>query len=409
MSWEVHIDWQGRPELVGRLHASEHGSSVSFEYDTEWLQRENAFAIDPTSLPLQRGPLHARTLFGAVQDCGPDRWGRLLIERAVRKKVLAQKQYRDLDYVLALDDVCRIGALRFRPDGESLFLAATSGKLPPLVRLNALLHATDAIHTETETAQDLRFLLGAGSPLGGARPKSAVLLPDGQLAIAKFPKPDDIRDIGAGEVLALTLAEQAGIQVAEHRLVRIGTQSISVITRFDRVGKVRVPFISAASLLALPQDGSGAYTMLAESIRRFGCNVPGDLGELWRRLIFSLLASNYDDHLRNHGFLMREPGRWSLSPAYDLNPLPEIDRARTNKTAITEDQIEPSVALALAAAERFGINTIEAKKILRKVLSAVSSWRDTGRRMHIKASTLDAYASAFENSFMDEARRVTGR
>ena len=116
-----------------------------------------------------------------MHDCGPDRWGRILIERAVRKKVLAQKPYRDVDYVLALDDVARVGALRFRLNGESPFLAVTTGKLPPLVRLNALLRATDAIHSETETAQDLRFLLGAGSPLGGARPKASVIDKDGHL------------------------------------------------------------------------------------------------------------------------------------------------------------------------------------------------------------------------------------
>ncbi|MEI9866310.1 MAG: HipA domain-containing protein [Limisphaerales bacterium] len=210
--------------MWGRLHAAERGSSVSFEYTTEWLQRDGAFAIDPTSLPLQRGAHHAATLFGAIQDCGPDRWGRVLIERAVRKKVLTQKPYHEIDYVLALDDASRIGALRFRLDAKSPFLAATSGKLPPLVRLNALLRATDAIHSETETAQDLRFLLGAGSPLGGARPKSAVSLASDRLAIAKFPKPDDTRDIAAGEILALTLAAQAGIHVAEHRLVSVRNQ-----------------------------------------------------------------------------------------------------------------------------------------------------------------------------------------
>ena len=169
MSLEVHIDWKGQTHRVGRLHVAEQGSSVSFEYETEWLQRADAFAIDPTSLPLQRGAHHGATLFGAIQDCGPDRWGRVLIERAVRKKVLTQKPYHDIDYVLALDDMSRLGALRFRLDTASPFLAPTSGKLPPLVRLNALLRATDAIHSETETAQDLRFLLGAGSPLGGAR------------------------------------------------------------------------------------------------------------------------------------------------------------------------------------------------------------------------------------------------
>ncbi len=127
MSLEVHIDWQGQLHLAGRLHGAEQGSSVSFEYETEWLQRVDAFAIDPTSLPMQRGAHHGRMLFGAIQDCGPDRWGRVLIERAVRKKVLAQKPYRDIDYVLALDDASRIGALRFRLDAKSPFLAAASG------------------------------------------------------------------------------------------------------------------------------------------------------------------------------------------------------------------------------------------------------------------------------------------
>src|SRR5207247_9439054 len=130
------------------------GPSVSFEYAPAWLQRDDAFAIDPTSLPLQRGAHHGAALFGAIQDCGPDRWGRILIERAVRKKVLMQKPYRDIDYVLALDDVARVGALRFRVDAESPFLAATTGKLPPLVRLSALLRATDAFHCATDTAQD---------------------------------------------------------------------------------------------------------------------------------------------------------------------------------------------------------------------------------------------------------------
>lgn len=409
MSLEVHIDWLGQTHLVGRLHAAERGASVSFEYAPEWLQREDAFAIDPTSLPLQRGAHHGGNLFGAIQDCGPDRWGRILIERAVRKKVLTQKPYRDIDYVLALDDVARVGALRFRLNAESPFLAATAGKLPPLVRLNALLRATDAIHGETETAQDLRFLLGAGSPLGGARPKSAVSLADEQIAIAKFPKPDDTRDIAAGEILALTLAEQAGIQVAEHRLVTVGGHGVAVITRFDRVGKKRITFISAATLLGLSQGDAGAYTMLADGIRQFGNDVPSDLRELWRRLAFSLLASNYDDHLRNHGFLMHAPGRWTLSPAYDINPVPEMDRASMSKTPITEDQEEPTIASALAAAPRFGLKTSEAKQILREICSAVSGWRKTGRQLRLKAATLDTYASAFEHPLMDEARRLLGR
>lgn len=406
MSWEIHIEWQEQTHFVGRLHAAERGPAVSFEYAPEWLQRADAFAIDPTSLPLRPGAQHSPALFGAIHDCGPDRWGRLIIERAVRKKVLAQKLYRDLDYVLALDDSSRLGALRFREDANSPFLAPTSGKLPPLVRLQALLRATDAVHSDTETATDLRFLLGAGSPLGGARPKAAVALPDGRLGLAKFPKPDDTRDIAAGEILALTLAAQAGIHVAEHQLVSVEQHSVAGVTRFDRVENRRIPFISGATLLALPPDEPGAYTFLADGIRQFGHNVTDDLRELWRRLIFSLLASNYDDHLRNHGFLMHDAGRWSLAPAYDINPVPEVDRVRANKLPISEDREEPSIAGALAVAPRFGIKTPVAKTILREVFTAVSGWRKTARQLGLKAATLNTYASAFEHELTAETRKL---
>lgn len=403
MNLEIHIDWRGQTHEVGRLYSAEKGGAATFEYTRAWLDRADAFAIDPASLPLQQGAHHKAGLFGVFQDCGPDRWGRVLIERAVRKKVLGAKPYRDIDYVLALDDFSRIGALRFRTGTDGPFLSHSSGLLPPIIKLSALLRAMDAIHGETETAKDLRFLLGEGSPLGGARPKSAVQLASGELGIAKFPKPDDVRDIAAGEILALELAEAAGIKTAGHRLVKVGHQSVSVITRFDRDGVGRIPFISAATLLGLPPGDPGSYAHMADGIRQFGHDVPSDLRELWRRLVFSLLASNYDDHLRNHGFLMVEPGRWSLAPAYDLNPVPEIDRAQTNKTSITEDAEEPSIGAALAAASRFGLKLTEAKGIVREIVTAVSQWRAVGRRLRLSAGVLDSYESAFENPFKVEA------
>lgn len=407
MSAEVHIEWEGETHFVGRLHTAERSPAVSFEYVPEWLGREGAFAIDPTALPLCAGPHHSAALFGAIQDCGPDRWGRILIERAVRKHVLDRKPYQDLDYVLALDDASRIGALRFRADANGPFLAAGGGKIPPVVQLAALLNAADAVHRETETAKDLRYLLGQGSPLGGARPKSAVALPDGRFAIAKFPKPDDTRDIAAGEILALTLARQSGIHVAGHRLVDVKGHAVSVVTRFDRNRARRIPFLSANSLLGLPPGEPGAYTTLADGIRQFGNDIASDLRELWRRLVFSLLASNYEDHMRNHGFLLRTPGRWALSPAYDLNPVPEIDRRHTPQTAITEDQGDPTIAAAIKAAARFGLKTAQAKTILLEVLAAVSGWRKTGRQLRIKASTLDAYATAFEHPLLEEAQKLS--
>jgi len=404
---EVHIDWEGATHLVGRLFVSERGPSVSFEYSPDWLGRTEAFSLDPTALPLQRVTHHAASLHGAFQDAGPDRWGRLLVDRAVRKKVLDQKPWRDLDYVLALDDVSRIGALRFREPGSAAFLSPHQGKLPPLLRLGTLIQAADAIHRESETAADLRYLLAEGSPLGGARPKSAVLLDDGRLGIAKFPKPDDLRNIAAGEILALSMARDAGITVADHRLVTVGGRSVSVIVRFDRSGVERLPFISAATLLGLGQGERPAYTMMADAIRQHGDDTTRDLQELWRRMVFGLLVSNCDDHARNHGFLMRNAGRWALSPAYDLNPVPMIDRRQGNETAISEDNVVPSIAAALRVAGRFALSTSGAKEILREVLEVVSAWRVVGKKLRIKAGTLNVYESAFDHELVAEARSIT--
>ncbi len=409
MTTEVHIDWMGATHLVGRLHTPERGSSASFEYAAEWLARADAFALDPTGLPLQRAVHHAAQLPSVFQDAGPDRWGRLLIERAVRKKLLEQKPWRDLDYVLALDDVSRIGALRFRDVSGGPFLAATQGKLPPLLRLTMLIQAADAIHHENESAADLLHLLAEGSPLGGARPKSAVLLKDGRLAIAKFPKPDDRRDIAAGEVLALSLARKAGIRVADHQFVNAAGRSVAVITRFDRnESGARVPFVSAATLLGLSAGTSASYTMIADAIRQFGDEVTPDLHELWRRMVFSLLVSNRDDHERNHAFLMRRHGRWAMSPAYDLNPVPEMERVHLHQTAISEDDAEPSIEEALAVAARFALKPVRAREMLREVLKAVQSWREEGKRLRLKAGTLAAYESAFEHGLLEEAVKITG-
>ncbi|MBX3747067.1 MAG: HipA domain-containing protein [Verrucomicrobiae bacterium] len=120
------------------------------------------------------------------------------------------------------------------------------------------------------------------------------------------------------------------------------------------------------------------------------------------------MASNDDDHLRNHGFLMRRSGHWSLSPAYGLDPVPEMDRAQTPKTAVTEEQEAPCVAVALDAAPRFGLRPAEAKPILREVLAAVVDWRQTARRLRLSKGSVAAYASAFEHAFLEEATGLVG-
>ncbi len=105
---------------------------------------------------------------------------------------------------------------------------------------------------------------------------------------------------------------------------------------------------------------------------------------------------------------MHAAGHWSLSPAYDLNPVPAIDRAQTPKTAVTEERETPGVAVALDAAPRFGLRAADAKAILREVLAAVVDWRKAARQLRLPSGCVAVYASAFEHAFIEEATQLVG-
>lgn len=178
-------------------------------------------------------------------------------------------------------------------------------------------------------------------------------------------------------------------------------RSVAIITRFDRQHGQRIPFLSGASLLGLLPDDPGSYTRLADAIRAYGHEVTSELELLWRRVIFSILANNYDDHMRNHGFLMQRPGAWALSPAYDINPTPVIDRATQPKTPVSEALPAPTDAAegidaAMGCADRFGLKPTAARRIVTEVKAAVGNWRAIGKRLGIPAATLAAYADAFD-------------
>ena len=154
MAIEVHIDWMAETHLVGTLFPAPRGTTVSFEHSSQWLRRPGSLSSDATSLPLHTGMHHSATLFGALQEASLVHWGRLWIAISAGEKNLSQKQYHEIDCVLALDDNSRIGALRFRANPDNPFLAASSDVIPPGVRIAALLRHADAIPRESETVQD---------------------------------------------------------------------------------------------------------------------------------------------------------------------------------------------------------------------------------------------------------------
>lgn len=394
----------------------------AFAYDETWLADQARFAIS-AGLPLAPGyqphkaPSPNDSVFhGAIADTAPDAWGRRVIARDHARRRRSDPKLpaiTELDYLLAVDDFSRVGALRLRdPEGAwQRTVPPGQRSTPPLIELQRIFEASRAVERGEETADDLRFLLGKGTSLGGMRPKCSILDEDRRLAIGKFPSMNDTRSITRGEVLALKLAAAAGIDAASARIVTVAETPVAVIRRFDRDGTDgRIPYQSAASLLQASRDEDRSYAEIADAIRTHGHAPSQDLQALWRRLLFNLLITNVDDHLQNHGFLHVERGQWRLAPAFDLNPFP--DHAQESKTWLTEqDGPIHDVRTLLARAAIFALDRTQALAILAQVHAAVARWRSLALSpaVGLRTGELDDFAPAFEHGQMDAAARLVGR
>ncbi|HTM38253.1 MAG TPA: HipA domain-containing protein [Terriglobales bacterium] len=408
----VYVDLDGKPQLVGRLwaHVRKNKESASFEYDRMWLENPVRFSLEP-ALQVGPGAFHTAAdtpMFGAIGDSAPDRWGRALMRRAERRRAeragTAPRSLQEIDFLLLVDDEARQGALRFAVKEGGPFLREEEVKrIPPLVELPELLSAAEHVVEDKDTEEDLRLLIAPGSSLGGARPKASVIEKDGQLTIAKFPRRDDDYNTVAWEAAALALAAKAGIPVPESRVETVSDKQVILLRRFDRDKTVRIPFLSAMSMLGAKDRDTRSYLEIVDALRQHGAAAEEDMEQLWRRIVFSILISNTDDHLRNHGFLYAGQSGWRLSPAYDLNPVPVDVKPRILTTAINEDDGTASLDLAMSVAEYFELEKAKAKTIATQVGKAVSTWRDEAAKHGIGKSEIERMASAFEHEDLKQA------
>jgi serine/threonine-protein kinase HipA len=411
-SVRAFVDLDGKPHLVGRLwaHTRKGKESAIFEYDEDWLKNPVRFSLEP-ALQLGPGPFHTAddlSMFGAIGDSAPDRWGRALMRRMERRRAEHEKQAPrtlfEIDYLLLVDDETRAGALRFAGEEGGPFLRQSeAGRVPPLVELPRLLTAAEHVIDEDDTDEDLRLLFAPGSSLGGARPKASVREKDGRLAIAKFPRKDDEVSTVLWEAVALELADKVGINVARGRIEKVARKPVLIVQRFDREGKRRIPFLSAMSMLGASDNQTRSYLEMVDALRRHGAAPKRDMEALWRRIVFNILISNTDDHLRNHGFLYEGPAGWRLSPAYDLNPVPVYIKPRVLTTAINEDDGTASLELALSVAQYFKVDAGVARRVAKQVGRVVALWRTMATAAGIKKTELDRMASAFEHKDLDMA------
>ena len=175
------------------------------------------------------------------------------------------------------------------------------------------------------------------------------------------------------------------------------------VRRFDRAGAVRLPFLSAMSMLGANDNETRSYLEFVDALRQYGAAPKEDMRTLWRRIVFSILISNTDDHLRNHGFLYAGPDGWRLAPAYDLNPVPTDIKPRVLTTAIDLEDGTASLERAMEVAGYFELDVKTARAIAAEVGQAVAAWRDVAAGQGLSRSEIDRLASAFEHEDLQAA------
>jgi serine/threonine-protein kinase HipA len=412
----VYADWVGlaEPLRLGWLHARRGSAREVFEFEFDAVALVHPAArnlhIDPR-LGLFEGwqhPPQGHETFGVFADASPDRWGRLLMRRRLERAQRAGKVDKTVrliesDYLLGVHDTYRSGALRLRLEDTGDFLDHQHGAAaPPFVQLRELEAASLALERDednTSAAGDdwLRMLIAPGGSLGGARPKASVVDPQGQLWIAKFPSVRDEHDMGAWELVVHTLARGCGLAVPQS-LARpfASPHHTFLVKRFDRTPQGRLHFASAMTLTG-HLDGDDAstgasYLEIARVLIDHGAQTDMDLRELWSRIVFNMLVSNTDDHLRNHGFILVPSKGWRLSEAYDMNPVPESYGLKLN---ISEADNAMDLDLARSVAPYFRVSKKLADEIIARSQAVVKQWPKIANSLQIRAREQERMAAAF--------------
>ena len=409
----IYADWFQEPIFLGTLYCVfGNGKSVySFEYSKEWLSRFSHIILDPDlyNTPGRQYVPNDKTFFGFLSDCLPDRWGRKLLIR--KEAILAEKENRierqlnDYDFLTGINDETRMGALRFKKSKDGSFISSNDNyNVPPFENIRKLEQASLAFEkTEFTDDKALKLLLDPGSSLGGARPKATVKDANGLLWIAKFPSHRDEYNMGAWEKITSDLARMAGLNIPETLKKDFNDNGSTFMTkRFDRVyekGKVeRVHCASALTMLGKTDGASGkdgsSYLELVDFIKSNSVQPNKDLEELWNRIVFSILVSNTDDHLRNHNFILTEKG-WKLAPLFDVNPNPLGKELSLN---ITENNNQKRLSLALDTAKYYNLSLDKAKENAIRIATVVKdNWKTLAKSNGCSNAEIEKMKKAFED------------
>ena len=296
-----------RDQKVGDLSMTPDDRCCAFQYCQEWLL--NGFSISPIDLPLKPDLFIAKQHpfwgnFGIFEDSLPDGYGRYLLNKLLTKQGIDDSTLTPVQR-LSIVGASGMGALSYFPESY----VGEEKALPELDNLQQL--ALDVLSEKTDEGVDILYFNSGNS--GGCRPKCLYKDEEGSWLV-KFRHTYDPKDMGQMEYRHNEIARTCGIEVPDFKLLQ-GKYFAS--KRFDIEDGKRLHIATAGALLneSIFNPKLDYKTLL--HLTGFLTQDPGQVDEMFRRMVFNVLIDNKDDHAKNFSFICRD-GKWSLSPAYDL-------------------------------------------------------------------------------------------
>ena len=353
---QIEVIYKSR--LVGRLALTkEH--LCAFEYSSEWIS--SGFSISPFELPLRSGVFIAKPRpfdggFGVFDDCLPDGWGLLILDRYLQQHGVNTRTLTLLDRLALVGSTGR-GALEFRPDKSVVGQQEYSDFEKLALEAERILDSEEYMGEGIE-----EFQQRGGSP-GGARPKIFTQY-EGKEWLVKFRAKQDPISIGRDEYKYSMLAKECGIEMPETQLFE---KKYFAAERFDRTEDSKLHVVSIAGLIGADyRVPSIDYTHIFQVCAALTHSV-AELWKVYRLMVFNYLIENKDDHAKNFSFIYRN-NNWHLSPAYDLLPSNGMNGFHT--TSIN-DNLEPTPDDLIAVAIKAGLNKKEALLIFEEMKNRI--------------------------------------
>jgi serine/threonine-protein kinase HipA len=385
-----------QPVPIGELNLVRSAQGVSLRYADSWLQHgfplsEDLPLIDEEFLPTEKG-----IAVGAVDDARPDRWGERVIRFIDKPARLSLLEY----LYFAGDD--RFGALGVSTSPDE-YLPRRIGPLPTLKDADELHELIRKVQNNEPVPPAQQRLIAPGATMGGARPKALIDMAAEQWVI-KFSDGDPA-DTPLIEHAAMTLAQKAGIRVAQTMPVRLTHGHAVAIKRFDRHAGLRVHSLSASVALRAAGERFG-YPELAQLLRRRGVT-DGDvyvaqMREVFRRMVFNILIDNTDDHEKNHALLMTDAQQYELSPAFDV--LPSGQALGFQQMRVGEQEADSTIANALSMSLMYGLAKNEAVKEAQAVARVVDEWQQHFVACGVTRGDINLYAEQIDRPFLRDQR-----